>query len=137
MMAMAREPTTGWSELVAAAYALAAPERGEGRIFDQYSEEAIMTVAHDAVVAYVNDPGLCSDDEDEFPSRSLLVGLYVVDRVADHGVRGGRRRMLISCACLGREVTDDVVPYLGLDVRVSAPLEGGALRVDRVDSFVL
>lgn len=95
-----------------------------------------MAVVEAAVVEYVNDPGLCSDHRDEFPSRAHLTGNYYVDRLADFGVQEGRRRLLVSCACIGRAVTGEA-PYLGLDVRVSWALGEGLLRVDRVDSFAM
>lgn len=137
MFAMTRSLKIAWPDLARAAYSRSARDLGTQRAFDDLREQDILAAVDAAVIEYVNDPGLCSDDEHGFPSRALLTGRYHVDRVADNGVHEGRRRILVSCACSGRDVTGEEVPYLGLDVRLSAPLGAASLRVDRVDSFVL
>lgn len=136
MMAMVRLLGTEWSELVRAAYSRGTPDAPVLHALDPLTEADLMTAVEAAVVEYVNDPALCSDQKDEFPSRALLTGSYCVDRLADYGVREGRRRLLVSCACLRRQGTGEA-PYLGLDVLVSWALGEGLLRVDRVDSFAM
>lgn len=128
--------TRGWDELVADARQREALSGARSVLLALCKDEICMEVEA-AVHEYVNDPGLCSKYADEFPSASHLSGRFYVQRVSDLGRTGGRNRLIVSCACLGWELTGEEGEYLGLDVRLSTSVACDDLQVDAVDSYVL
>lgn len=133
---MTRIERVGWGELVEAAYRRGTPPAPPEQLLRELAPDDVLTATDRAVVDYVNDPGLCSENEGEFPSRAALTGLYYVKRLADFGVMNNRYRLLVSCACLGTLLGNEA-DYLGLDVRLSLSASRGELSVDAVDSFVM
>ena len=86
----------------------------------QHQRNKLLQAVHSAVEAYVNDPQLCFDvDEDGFPQRSRLTGAYYIGSesyIAHHGPEWFQ--ISVMCRCLeppkqGMDREDD---YLGLEV---------------------
>jgi hypothetical protein len=107
----------------------------------QAAREALLMTIHTEVCAYLSDPELTFDADDDFPNVQRLTGdYYLGDESYDIDPETGRSHVWVEARCLAHPLPQQSHPddYLGLTVWLAFNPERSSFSICRnTDSAVI
>jgi hypothetical protein len=97
----------------------------------QLHRPALTTLIHTEIEEYINDPSLCTDDPNMFPSQAVLSGNYYISRESYALKKHPLLLLGIQCQCLrkpwGTVKTES--HYLGLHLWITCDPALGSFQI--------